>query len=86
MDSVTTANIISYAISLLAILITVYNLVKSSTKEDTGSITTLIVKMETIKDICKDTQASIRNIQEDIKQIDKRVTRLETKMEDENGR
>ena len=79
---VTTANVISYAISILAVLITIFSLVKTSTKEDSSALTSLIVKMETIKDICKDTQTSIRNIQDDVKQIDKRVTRLEAKMED----
>lgn len=78
---ITTANVISYGISIIAVLITIYTLVKNSTKEDSSALTTVIVKLESIKDIVSETQNDLKSIQEDVRGIDKRVTKLETLME-----
>lgn len=79
---ITTANVISYGISIIAVLITIYTLVKNSTKEDSSALTTVIVKLENINTIVSETQRDMKSIQEDVRGIDKRVTRLETLMED----
>lgn len=79
---ITTAQIISYGISIIAVLITIYTLVKNSTKEDSSALTTVIVKLENINSIVTETQRDMKSIQEDVRGIDKRVTRLETLMED----
>lgn len=79
---ITTAQVISYGISIIAVLITIYTLVKNSTKEDSSALTTVIVKLENINSIVTETQRDMKSIQEDVRGIDKRVTRLETLMED----
>ena len=79
---ITTAQVISYGISINAVLITIYTLVKNSTKEDSSALTTVIVKLENINSIVSETQRDMKSIQEDVRGIDKRVTRLETLMED----
>ena len=79
---ITTAQVISYGISIIAVLITIYTLVKNSTKEDSSALTTVIVKLENINSIVSETQRDMKSIQEDVRGIDKRVTRLETLMED----
>lgn len=78
---VTTANVITYLISGFAILITIYGLVKSSTKEDSSALTTVIVKLENIENICKDNQRETKEIRDDVYKLDKRLTKVETLME-----
>lgn len=79
---ITTANVISYGISIIAVLITIYTLVKNSTKEDSSAMTTVIVKLENIENGVKETQRDMKDLRDDVRGIDKRVTRLETLMED----
>lgn len=78
---VTTANVITYLISGFAVLLTIYNLVKSSTKEDSSALTTVIVKLENIENICKDNQRETKEIRDDVYKLDKRLTKVETLME-----
>lgn len=78
---VTTANVISYGISIIMVLITIYTLVKSSTKEDSSALTTVIVKLENIENICKDNQRETKEIRDDVYKLDKRLTKVETLME-----
>lgn len=77
---ITTANVISYGISIIAVLITIYTLVKNSTKEDSSALTTVIVKLENIESICKDNQRETKEIRDDVYKLDKRLTRVETLM------
>ena len=79
---ITTANVVSYGISIIAVLITIYTLVKNSTKEDSSAMTTVIVKLENIENGVKETQRDMKDLRDDVRGIDKRVTRLETLMED----
>ena len=78
---VTTANVICYGISIIMVLITIYTLVKSSTKEDSSALTTVIVKLENIENICKDNQRETKEIRDDVYKLDKRLTKVETLME-----
>jgi peptidoglycan hydrolase CwlO-like protein len=82
---ITTAQTISFGISIIAVLITIYTLVKNGTKEDSSALTTVIVKLENIESICKDNQRESKEIRDDMNKLDKRVTKIETLME-EDGR
>lgn len=75
---VTTANVISYAISVLAVLITIFTLVKNGTKEDSTAMTTVIVKLENIEKGVSDIQKEMRDIREDVRNLESRVVALET--------
>lgn len=79
---ITTAQTISFGISIIAVLITIYTLVKNGTKEDSSALTTVIVKLENIESICKDNQRESKEIRDDMNKLDKRVTKIETLMED----
>lgn len=83
---VTTANVISYLISAVAVLITIFALVRSTTKEDSTALTTVLVKLENINSIVSETQRDLKSIREDVRSIENRVTRLETLMGDGNGK
>lgn len=72
------ANVISYGISILAILITVYTLVKNGTKEDSTAMTTVIVKLENIEKGVGDIQKEMKDIRADLRTLENRVTILET--------
>lgn len=72
------ANVISYGISILAVLITVYTLVKNGTKEDSTAMTTVIVKLENIEKGVSDIQKEMRDIRADLRTLENRVTILET--------
>lgn len=71
------ANFIPWTIALLSLLVTIYSLVKKGTKDDTTELTTVIVKLESIKDICKQTNETINDMRDDIDNLKDRVTRLE---------
>lgn len=72
------ANVISYGISILAVLITVYTLVRNGTKEDSTAMTTVIVKLENIEKGVSDIQKETRDIRADLRTLENRVTILET--------
>ena len=72
------ANIITYAISLLAILITIFTLVKNGTKEDSTVMTTVVVKLENIEKGIADIQKEVKDIRADVRALETRVTILET--------
>ncbi len=80
---ITTAQTISFGISIIAVLITIYTLVKNGTKEDSTALTTVIVKLENIENICKDNQRESKEIRDDMNKLDKRVTKIETLMEED---
>ena len=82
---ITTAQAITFTISIFAVLVTIYNLVKNGTKEDSSAITTVIVKLESIESVVKESQRDMKSIQQDVRGIDKRVTKIETvlKLEDD---
>lgn len=80
---ITTANVITFCISIFAILVTIYNVVKNGTKENTGELTTVIVGLENIKDGVSEIKRDMKDMREEIRGIDKRVTRLETVIEEE---
>lgn len=71
-------NFIPWTIALLSLLVTIYSLVKKGTKDDTTELTTVIVKLENIQDICKQSNKTINDMQDDLKALDRRVTTLET--------
>ena len=54
-----------------------YMAMKKDTKDDTSTITTLIVKMEEVKSIVTETKQKMENILSDVKALEIRVAKLE---------
>ena len=75
---VTTANMISYAISILAVLITIFTLVKNGTKEDNTVMTTVVVKLENIEKGVSDIQRDQRDMRDEIKDHTARIVKIES--------
>jgi len=78
---ISTANMISYAISILAVLITVFTLVKNGTKEDNTVMTTVVVKLENIEKGVSDIQRDQRDMRDEIKDHNARIIKLESLIE-----
>ena len=78
---VTTANMISYAISILAVLITIFTLVKNGTKEDNTVMTTVVVKLENIEKGVSDIQRDQRDMRDEIKDHTARIVKIESFIE-----
>ena len=70
-------SIISLIISGTALLITIILNIKSSTKDDSAQITTVIVKLENIQQIVMETKQDIKSVKSDVKDIDHRLTIVE---------
>ena len=70
-------SIISILISGAALLITIILNIKSSTKDDSAQITTVIVKLENIQQIVMETKQDIKSVKSDVKDIDHRLTIVE---------
>ena len=84
-DTVTTIiQAIIYLIPLITLLITIFTMSKNETKEDTSTLTSMLIRLENINTIVSETQKDMKVLSEDVRAIDKRVTRLETLMEEKN--
>lgn len=68
---------IPYIISALALLFSVYQFVKATEKEDTGQITTVLIKLENISEGITEIKADMRSIKEDVNNLRERVATVE---------
>jgi peptidoglycan hydrolase CwlO-like protein len=75
-------SVVGLCISATAIGVTIYNAKKKETKEDTGTMTTLVVGVETIKDGISEIKRDLKDTREEMKSFDRRLTRVETLIED----
>jgi peptidoglycan hydrolase CwlO-like protein len=75
-------SVVGLCISATAIGVTIYNAKKKETKEDTGTMTTLVVGVETIKDGVSEIKRDLKDTREEMKSFDRRLTRVETLIED----
>ena len=66
-----------YIVSVIALLFSVYQFVKHTEKEDTGQITTVIVKLENIAEGISEIKADIRNVKEDVQTLRERIVAVE---------
>lgn len=78
---ITTAQMISYAISILAVLITIFTIVKNGTKEDNTVMTTVVVKLENIEKGVSDIQRDQRDMRDEIKDHSERIIKIESFIE-----
>lgn len=75
-------SVVGFCISATAIGVTIYNAKKKETKEDMGQMTTLVVGVETIKDGISEIKRDLKDTREEMKSFDRRLTRVETLIED----
>lgn len=71
-------SVVGLCVSATAIGVTIYNTKKKETKEDTGTMTALVVGVETIKDGISEIKRDIRDTRDEMKSFDRRLTRVET--------
>ena len=71
-------NFIPWGFTLLSVLITIYTLVKKDTKDDSATTATVIAKLENIQRAVDKTGDMITVIQGELKNLDRRITKLET--------
>jgi len=76
-----TLSIVGLCISATAIGVTIYNAKKKEIKDDNGQMTTLVVGVETIKDGISEIKRDIRDTREEMKSFDRRLTVVETQMQ-----
>lgn len=81
-------NFIPWGFTLLSVLIAIYSIIRNSAKDDKAEAkecaidtTTVIVKLENIQQAVNRTSDMVSAIQAEIKNLDHRVTVIETKME-----
>lgn len=82
---VTTANVITYLISGFAILITIYGLVKSSTKEDSVSMTEVRSDVKSIKGTVDEIKSEVILSRQEVRELDRRLTVVETVLKIKRG-
>ena len=82
-------NLIPWGFTLISVLIAIYSIINSNAKDDkkemaerTVDATTVIVKLENIQQAVNRTSDMVSAIQTEIKNLDHRVTIIETKMGD----
>lgn len=86
-------NFIPWGFTLLSLLIAIYSIVNNNAKSDKTDarntaidITTVIVKLENIQQSIDRMNTVVTSIQNDLKELDHRVTIIETRMGDDDGR
>lgn len=82
---VTTANVITYLISGFAILITIYGLVKSSTKEDSVAMTEVRSDVKSIKGTVDEIKSEVILSRQEVRELDRRLTVVETVLKIKRG-
>lgn len=82
---VTTANVITYLISGFAVLLTIYNLVKSSTKEDSTAMTEVRGDVKSIKETVMDIKSEVISSRQEVRNLDRRLTAVETILKIKGG-
>lgn len=82
-------HIIPWVLTVASLSYTIYVTTKKNKKEDikeakecTVETTAVVYKLESIKDIVTETRRDIKDIQADIKGLEKRVTTLETQFKE----
>lgn len=68
---------IPYIISALALLFSVYQFVRASEKEDTGQITTVLIKLENIAEGITEIKGDMRGVKEEVNSLRERVATVE---------
>ena len=68
------------AVSVLALLVSVYTFIKKSARDDTTQMTTVIVKLENISSGITDIKAEIANMKVDQKEDHDRLIRVEASL------
>lgn len=66
-----------YIISALALLFSAYQFVRSSQKEDTGQITTVLVKLENIAELVAEIRQDVRDDRAERQELRDRVVAVE---------
>lgn len=82
---VTTANVITYLISGFAILITIYGLVKNSTKEDSVAMTEVRSDVKSIKGTVDEIKSEVILSRQEVRELDRRLTVVETVLKIKRG-
>lgn len=68
---------IPYIISALALLFSAYQFVRASEKEDTGQITTVLIKLENIAEGITEIKGDMRGVKEEVNSLRERVATVE---------
>jgi len=83
------SHIMPWFLTIASLSYTIYATTKKNRKEDikeakecTVETTAVVYKLESIKDIVTETRRDIKDIQTDIKGLEKRVTTLETQFKE----
>lgn len=71
------AQYIPYIISSLALLFSAYQFVKATEREDTGQITTVLIKLENIAEGITEIKGDMRGVKEDVQNLRERVATVE---------
>ena len=86
-------NFIPWGFTLLSLLIAIYSIVNNNAKSDKADakstavdITTVIVKLENIQQSIDRMNNTVTSMQNDLKDLDHRVTIIEAKMGEDDGR
>jgi hypothetical protein len=66
-----------YIISALALMFSVYQFVRHTEREDSGQITTVLVKLEHITELIADIKKDVREDRQDRKEIRDRLVAVE---------
>ena len=70
-------SVIGFCLSAFAIGVTIYNAKKKETKEDVGTLTTLVTGIEFIKEGISEIKRDTKDLRAEVSGIDKRLTCLE---------
>lgn len=82
---VTTANVITYLISGFAVLLTIYNLVRNTTKEDSAAMTEVRGDVKSIKETVMDIKSEVISSRQEVRSLDRRLTAVETVLKIKRG-
>ena len=73
-------------ISALALLFSAYQFVKTSEKEDTSQMTTVLVKLENIAEGITEIKSDMRSIKDDVQNLRERVATVESSVKSAHHR
>ena len=75
-------SVVAVCISAFSIGMAIWTSKKKEAQDDSGQMATIIYGVETIKDGVSEIKRDMRDMREEIRGIDRRVTKLETHFED----
>lgn len=67
-----------YIVSVVALLFSVYQFIKNTEKEDTGQITTVLVKLENIAELVAEIRKDVRDDRDERKELRDRLVAVES--------